>query len=649
MNSKLYNEINIHRDEKEFFSVMDSLPFGIILIEINQRIYFASSLAKCMVRKKEVTGALYSDIFHTDAAYNGSLSQNKTHNICHSNLLRGDGTVLPIIKITQTITLNGNKYYLKILIDNSVQAEQKKELSDYTETLKHIIQEKEVTEHKISKESEKFKQLFEDFPDAIFLHDWDGHILQVNAKACNRLGYSKEELKSMNTTDIISYESRINATVILEKLKQEKRLSFEAVHVTKYGKEIPVEIFSKVINFDGRELLLKSARNISKRKTYEKELIEARKKAEESDRLKSAFLNNISHEIRTPLHGIIGFLDFFEDESLTVDEKKQFLHHMRESGDRLLETVTSIIDASKLDSGIEKINHEIFCLNDTLENFIFTIKSTHQKPEIDFRYHRNPEIDNHHIKTDKCKLIQVLRHLIGNAYKFTSKGVIELSALKNKNNLILEVKDTGIGIAPEHFNLIFEKFRQVDESVNRKFEGNGLGLCLAKKTIEAMGGEINVESTLGTGSVFTVIIPNVFYSHNNVKPHDRNKEANQTKTILIAEDDMASYFYMETVLKHEGYQLVHAKNGVEALKKCLDGYCPDLVIMDLKMPKMDGYTATKKIKERLPKTPIIACSADVLNGEKQKSIEAGCSDYLAKPTSKEALLFMVEKHIWKTL
>lgn len=387
--------------------------------------------------------------------------------------------------------------------------------------------------------------------------------------------------------------------------------------------------------------------DITRRKQMELELLSAMEKAEQSEKLKTAFLHNISHEIRTPLNGILGFIDFFE-EDLDKKDREYFIQIMRKSSDRLLNTVNNIIEASKLDSGIVELKKERFNLKEVISNFNAEMAEKYSNPAIQYIFNLETGEEPLMIETDRSKLLQILANLVDNAYKFTSEGYIKLTIKQRDAALVIDVEDSGIGIKEEDREIIFEPFRQVNISLNRNFEGNGLGLTISKRLVHFLNGSLTVGNSEQKGAKFTCTIPNAIVNTKTkfeIK-HNRNmNELLEGKKILIAEDDFTNYLYLKTVLSKAGCQLMHVTNGSEAFKICNNGNIPDLVIMDLKMPVMDGFEATKRIKAIHGNIPIIAHSAYVLNDEKEKAIAMGCCDFIPKPVTQNQLLEIVYRHL----
>jgi CheY-like chemotaxis protein len=349
------------------------------------------------------------------------------------------------------------------------------------------------------------------------------------------------------------------------------------------------------------------------------------------------------------LTGILGFINFFEEE-LSIEQKTEYLKIINKSSDRLLNTINDIIEISRLNSGISIKKIETFDIRKSLNAFLNDNNLRYGNLEIVFSLVIDSKLDDLWIQTDHSKLFIIIKNLLDNAYKFTNKGSINLTIKIQENSLLVIVKDTGIGIAPAYHEQIFEAFRQVDSNSSKAYQGNGLGLTIARKYVNYLGGKIGLESEPGKGTTFYFVLPEVV---NSKMTKTEKKSTNIVhkekeligKTILIAEDENTNFMYLKAVLSKSGYTLVHAVNGYEAVEICKSTDKLDLVIMDLKMPVMDGIEASRKIKEMRKNLPIIAHSAYALNDEKQEALTAGCIDYLPKPAKPNQLLEMISKYI----
>jgi two-component system sensor histidine kinase/response regulator len=390
--------------------------------------------------------------------------------------------------------------------------------------------------------------------------------------------------------------------------------------------------------------------DISKRKKNEKELVLAKEKAEESNRLKTAFLANLSHEIRTPLNAIIGFSSLLLDEDLPYEEKIKLNNLINENSQNLLKLIDDVIDISKIQSGSFEISYSKCYINKLLLDLYvsFSIK-IEQDPKKNLRLSFNRGVQNKDFSfiTDTIRLKQVLFNLIENAVKFTQQGFVEFgySIIKEDNKIQFYVIDSGIGIANDKFEMIYDLFRQVDESFTREYGGTGLGLTIAKKIVHHLGGEIWVQSTPQQGT-------NIYFSLPlDIKTQKKQPSLQKItpltfdwkdKVFLIAEDINTNYTYLKEILSTTKAKIMWAKDGKEALDLCLKNKI-DLVIMDLKMPNMNGYEAAKEIKKTKHDIKIIAQTAFTNDEDKQKCLNAGCDNYIAKPINIKKLFSAINK------
>ena len=379
-------------------------------------------------------------------------------------------------------------------------------------------------------------------------------------------------------------------------------------------------------------------------KKQNEELYRAKIKAEESDRLKSAFLANMSHEIRTPMNGILGFSELL----LTNEEPEhheEYVGIIRESCDQLLYLIDNILDLSLIEANQIHVKKGEVDL-ERLFTYLFTLfgRKCEQKG-IQLIMKPIPE-KSRHITSDLSKLKQILTNLIGNAVKFTHEGQVEFGALRDEHGLTFYVKDSGIGIEQEYHDLVFERFRQVEEGSTRSYGGTGLGLSIAKSLVESLGGYIWYTSTPGEGSVF-------YFSHplknkKIMEKHipDKNMKVDYSHmNFLVVEDEVNNFTYINEILKETGVRVMHASNGMQAVELCKSAEPNfNLVIMDIRMPVMDGLEATQKIKAHVD-VPVLALTAYALNTDRERILAAGCDDYLSKPFKKHDLFQTVNKLI----
>ena len=363
------------------------------------------------------------------------------------------------------------------------------------------------------------------------------------------------------------------------------------------------------------------------------ELIVAKEIAEESDSLKTAFLQNISHKIRTPLNGIIGFSELLNQEDLNAEEIKEFTGLIAQSGKRLIEIVNNVLDISKIQTGQFKIVQKSILINSVfsdLRNFFLPVTKA-KNIELNFHF---PDDENETIFSDEAKLTQILTNLISNAVKFTKSGCIECGLEVKDDFVQLYVKDTGVGIPDELYGRIFSRFVQSGQSSTTNIDGAGLGLSIAKGLVELLGGKIWVESVVDKGSTFYFTLP--YRANASASPADDLKYSEMpgkrpNRVILIAEDDWISFQYLRTILEKSDITVIHAENGEQAVEFVKTKSDIDLILMDIKMPVMDGIDATKIIKRIRPDLPIIAQTAYTYSEEQNKMASLGCEEYLAKP------------------
>ncbi|MBN2272772.1 MAG: tetratricopeptide repeat protein [Bacteroidales bacterium] len=384
--------------------------------------------------------------------------------------------------------------------------------------------------------------------------------------------------------------------------------------------------------------------------------ITERRYALESDRLKSAFLANMSHELRTPMNAIIAFSNFLKDPNLTSDKRDEYINYITTAGDTLLHLVDDIIDSAKIESKQLTINPVRCNITDILFELreVFNeIRGKKQRSHIEIKISEASRKDDVYIVTDSIRLKQVLSNLLENALKYTTEGYVEFGYVLQADTVTFFVKDTGIGIPKDKFEYIFQRFSQIEYTVKDSFRGTGLGLSITKNLVELLGGSIWVESEIGTGSTFYFTVstetieskPRPFGSEKKKVKYDKAQLFNWSdKNVLVAEDEDLNYKVLESVLTRARANVWRAKDGVEAIEVC-QATTIDLVLMDIQMPRMDGYAATRKIKQFNKELPVIAQTSYAMAGERENCLAAGCDDYLSKPLNLEELLIKCNRYL----
>jgi signal transduction histidine kinase/CheY-like chemotaxis protein len=378
------------------------------------------------------------------------------------------------------------------------------------------------------------------------------------------------------------------------------------------------------------------------------ELTKAKEKAEESDRLKSAFLANMSHEIRTPMNGILGFASLLKEPNLTGDKQQSYIEVIEKSSNRMLNIINNIVSISKIEAGLFELHTEEFNVNEQMEYFDTFFKPEVEAKKLIFSYKNNLPPDEAILKTDRVKYMSIVTNLIKNAIKYTDKGSIEFGYNRKDDFLEFYVKDTGIGIETKRQEAIFERFIQAEIEDKMARQGAGLGLSISKAYVEMLGGKIWVESEAGLGSTFYFTLPYIVESKQ--KPLIENDVPAATEIhlknlkVLIAEDDETSEMLISTMVEPFSKEISNAKTGSEAVDTCRNNPDIDLILMDIQMPGIGGYEATRQIRQFNKEVVIIAQTAFGLSGDREKAIKAGCNDYMAKPIKKTELEFLIQKH-----
>ncbi len=503
------------------------------------------------------------------------------------------------------------------------------------------------------------------------LHQRDKHILEQAQKIVklgswelnleNKEFYCSDEVYRI--LEVQNQQKRVKVNWLINFVPKEERKELFKAFLHAYRNNVQCEHQFPIITAKGNKKIIQAHSqiyssdkkdkyfigtwlDITERILAEEQLKKAKKKAEESDRLKSAFLANMSHEIRTPMNAIIGFANLLKIPDLDEQNKLEYLNHIIQSGDNLLNLINDIIDVSKIEAEQLKIEKARVNINELLNQLhsryeeLLTLK---QPNEIKLYLEKALSGEGISVESDPYRLQQVISNLLNNAIKFTKNGRIDFGYTLENKYIKFFVRDTGLGIPKEKEQFIFTRFGKLEDPERFNQSGTGLGLSISKSLIQLLGGDMWLNTNYKNGAEFFFTIP-----LNEIKQNKdtlRNKSNSKTdenlkikgKTILIAEDEILNYKLLETLVKRTGADVVWAKDGLQALDIVKSRSDIDLVFMDIKMPKMNGYEATKKIKQIKPKLPVIAQTAFAFADEKKRIIQSGCDRFLKKPLQKQEI------------
>ena len=501
---------------------------------------------------------------------------------------------------------------------------------------------------KVEKSETRFKALHNASFGGIAIHE-KGMILDCNQGLVKISGYSAEELIGMNGLLLIAKHQR---DLVLQNILNEYEKPYQSIGIRKNGEEYPVRLEARQIPYNKKNVRVVEFRDITDQIKNEYELKTAKEKAEENDQLKTEFINNMSHEIRTPMNGILGFSDLLNEPNITDSKRQYYNKIIKSSGNQLLRIIDDILEISKLETKQVRPQIEELYLNDFLSE-LFTIFETKAKINKTPLHLKNDLSDIEiTLLTDPYKLNRIVSNLLENSLKFTNNGSIELGCSLQNDNLLIYVKDTGIGIHPEKQKLIFERFSQENKEISQNVGGLGLGLSIAKENAQLLGGDITLESEKGKGATFYLSLPykpvkQKIAVNSKTNSQSSNSKEKRHKTILVAEDEEVNFTFLEIILSESDNKLtiIHAKNGKDAVDICKINDQIDLILMDIKMPVMNGIDATKEIRQFRQHIPIIAQTAYTAIQEQDEAISAGCNDFISKPIKKENLLAITNSYL----
>jgi PAS domain S-box-containing protein len=507
---------------------------------------------------------------------------------------------------------------------------------------------------RLRQNQERQRRVFESSPDPMIVVDPSALILDFNTAFLEAFNVEADFVRGKKIFHFIHkrywstsikdfYETCENGYL--------KNLEYQVIRPD--GISFDAEVSTGAIySSDGKpESMVLILKDISDRKEAERKILEAKFKAEESDKLKTAFLSNMSHEIRTPMNAIVGFSDLLSDEQLSPEERRDFIAQINQGADDLMRLIDDIIDIAKIEAGQVNVHISECFIKELFKElhlmFLQNIRRT-GKENVSIRLSWDWPLNELAIYTDPFRLKQIMINLLSNAVKFTDEGEIVLGLEEHPEGIYFYVKDSGIGIRKEKQKVIFDRFMQGHETKTKLYGGTGLGLAISKNLTEILGGRIGVDSKSGEGSKFWFILPRnevPLKYEAALRTPSNNLRSWEDKKILIAEDDHSNYYFLFEALKDTGVEILWSKDGEETMEMFRAHKDIDLVLMDINMPLKNGYECTREIKLERPTLPVIAQTAYAMSGEREISRDAGCDNYLSKPIKVSELLDTLALHI----
>lgn len=522
-----------------------------------------------------------------------------------------------------------------------------------------IINKTEQKQFRFHEQSSKaqLRRILNSAPDPIIVTSINGDIIDFNPAAKEFIGLDKENIHGEKLWKFIKSGSKEELDKIITKTlkysySQQNNVVFTTQHRNVHYSEISTSV---IYENNAPQFISFFIRDINANILYQKQLETEKHKAQESDRLKTAFLSNMSHEIRTPMNAIIGFSELLEEPDITKKEQYEYINLINTNSVELLDLIDDIIDVAKIEAGQIQICKTICPVKKIIEDvprqFREYIKRENKNIEIHTSIPR--EYESLEILSDAHQLQQIFKKLVSNAVKFTEEGSItigyEVTSIDQQPYVKFFTRDTGIGIPNHKLDTIFERFRQVEETHVKNYSGAGLGLTLSKKLTDLLGGKIEATSEVGKGSDFHFYIPlevPEYPPQNESEPEKVSKSymwAN--KNIVIAEDIEANYLYIKAALMQTQANIIWTTDGNNTSDRCLNDSSIDLVLMDVQLPGLNGYEANKAIKKQRPELPVIALTAFATEDEQEKSVAAGCDDFLTKPVKPGKLLDTINNYL----
>lgn len=511
---------------------------------------------------------------------------------------------------------------------------------------------RDITEAKAAQDNlraseERFQSLFELSPDAIVVINAKGELLDANDLACQLAGYSKEDMLKKPAIDFVAPDNLGQALSGMSTAGNGETVRLQIEFVNANGDRVPTELLGRRIESADGALCYGVVRDISDRLAKEQQLRDSKEAAEKANIAKSDFLANMSHEMRTPLNGVIGSLSLIDDDSVGA-QTAELVKAAERSAETLLTLIDDLLDLSRIEAGEIDLEFSVFDPVELSTIVAEVFKPLAEKKGITLSTEVNSQ--NARVKSDVGKVRQVLINLVGNALKFTQRGAVAVNIDVEKKSdadcLVIEVRDTGIGISKQDQGLLFDRFKQADSSRTKSHGGAGLGLAICKQLSDIMDGSISVSSAPGVGSTFKFTVPvTLVDAQSEIQEERVVSDAPLSGRILIAEDSETNAMVAKKMLDRLGLEYEHVVDGAAAVEAALDGDF-DVVLMDVSMPNLDGLEATRILRQRGYTTPIVAMTAHALKGDRDHAFKIGLSGYMTKPVRPKAIRNELEK--WLT-
>jgi PAS domain S-box-containing protein len=632
ISDRKYAESAIRESENRYRELIEFAVDGILLGSPDGTITGANSCMLALTGRSlsELLGIHISQLFDKSTLSSSPLRFDlltRGDTVMNERLLlRPDGNVVPIEMRT------------RMMPDGTFQS------------IYRDISERRKAEKALKESEEKLQSIIRVAPVGIGL-TVNRILTEVNDELCNLIGYTRGEL--IDKSSEILYSSRAEYERVgkekYDQIAQKGTGTIETIFKCKDDRLLNVILSSTPLDrFDHTKGITFTVLDITERNKVATQMKIAKEKAEASDKLKTSFLNNISHEVRTPLNGILGFAELISQKSLSDPDRDVAVSMVRESSERLLRTINNYMDISMLTSGSMAFNIRNINPSAILKNIHSNFSSVCSIRNLDLILDLPENGFNRSLTSDPEIIEKILSHFTDNAIKFTSGGQICLGYTVKEKSLEFFVKDTGLGIAEKSLENIFSRFFKEDVGPGRIYEGSGLGLAISKGLAELTGGKVYVISSPGKGSTFFLNMP---FSDILIDTPSENQSISayhglQKDTILIAEDDEINFFYLNALLSHfTSSRILHAENGRVAVEMFKANSDIGLILMDIKMPELDGLEATRQIKLINPDIPVIAITAYAMSGDEDRVMAAGCDGYLSKPIKQDLLLRKVAEFV----